>query len=82
MRAHRKLTGQGLPWGPVEVAARWSRPGDVITPALVERMCREGRIPGAFKAGRKWRISEQALIAYEAGSNPFGSIPFASGVAP
>jgi excisionase family DNA binding protein len=30
----------------------------------VQRYCRRGLFPGAVKAGNRWRIPEQALIAF------------------
>ena len=34
-----------------EVAERWN-----VTPRRIQRMCAEGRIPGAKKFGRDWAI--------------------------
>lgn len=34
-----------------EVAAKWN-----VTPRRIQRMCAEGRIPGAKKFGRDWAI--------------------------
>lgn len=45
---------------PADIAARWD-----VQPELVVEMCRDGRLPGAFKAGREWRVSQLALFAYE-----------------
>lgn len=59
----------GRIWTPDLIGARWG-----ALPATVEKMCREGRIPGAFKAGRQWRLTEEALVAYERGGG-FGSRP-------
>lgn len=47
-------------WTPAEIAARWQ-----VTESAVVGMCRTGRLPGAFKAGRQWRISLDALLAFE-----------------
>lgn len=60
----------GRVWRPEDVAARWG-----CLPSTVEMMCREGRVPGAFKVGRQWRLTEEALVAYERGGG-FGSRPF------
>ena len=34
-----------------EVAAKWN-----VTPRRIQRMCAQGRIPGARKFGRDWAI--------------------------
>ena len=47
---------------PTDLADRWR-----VTADVVAQMCRDGRLPGAFKAGREWRISTAALHAYELG---------------
>jgi len=46
-------------WTDVELAVEWK-----IDVRLMQKMCREGRIP-AFKAGREWRITDRAKVAYE-----------------
>lgn len=66
------LPETGRVWLPEDLAARWH-----CLPSTVELMCRQGRIPGAFKVGRQWRLSEEALVAYERGGG-FGSRPLES----
>lgn len=63
----------GRIWTPEMIGARWG-----CLPAMVEKMCREGRITGAFKAGRQWRLTEEALVAHERGGG-FGSRPYTPG---
>lgn len=62
-----RLPETGRIWRAEEIADRWSTSIDTI-----EKMCRNGAIRGAFKAGRQWRLSEEALVAHERGANPFG----------
>lgn len=57
-----RVPATGQIYSVVEVAARWQIPA-----YTVEKMFREGRVRGAFKAGRQWRLSETALVAYELG---------------
>lgn len=45
-----------------ELAVRWK-----TTEETVEKMFRTGRLRGAFKAGRQWRLSEKALVEHELG---------------
>ena len=47
-------------WTPAELAERWQVSVDTVV-----EMCRDGRIRGAFKAGREWRLSSVALAAHE-----------------
>ncbi len=47
-------------WTPEQIAERWS-----CSPKAVVEMCRDGRLRGAFKAGRVWRVSNAALMAHE-----------------
>lgn len=58
----------GKIWTPEELAVRWATTVDNVS-----RMCHAGRIPGAFKVGRQWRLAEESLVAYERGGG-FGSI--------
>jgi excisionase family DNA binding protein len=44
---------------PEEVAERMK-----LAPKTVLLLCRRGELPGARKAGRRWRIPEHALAAY------------------
>ena len=67
------LPATGRIWKAEEIADRWSTSIDTV-----EKMCRTGAIRGAFKAGRQWRLSEEALVAHERGANPFASVPVAS----
>lgn len=71
-----RLPETGRIWTPAQLADRW-----LTTVDTVEKMCREGRIRGAFKAGRQWRLSEEALVAHERGLNPFGSASVMAGAA-
>lgn len=59
-----------------QLAARWS-----TTVPAVQRMCRDGSLPGAFKVAGKWRLSEEALLRYERPSNPFAGAPVVAAVA-
>lgn len=73
--AARKVSRLPVPetgriWTSQEIAHRWSATNDTI-----EKMCRTGAIRGAFKAGRQWRLSEEALVAHERGANPFATVP-------
>ena len=36
----------------------------VRSPLTVQRMCRSGRLPGAFKLGGEWRIRHKELAKY------------------
>ena len=73
MAARRVLPATGRIWRADEIADRWQTSIDTV-----EKMCRTGVIRGAFKAGRQWRLSEEALVAHERGVNPFASVPLAS----
>lgn len=71
MAARRKpVPVTGRIWTSEEVAERWS-----ITNEAVCAMFRDRRVPGSFKAARWWRISEEALVAYER-TGGFGSVPY------
>lgn len=74
-RVVRPMPITGKIWTPEELADRWATNTD-----NVDRMCRQGRIAGAFKVGRQWRLSEEALVAYERGG-AFGSVAFTGSVA-
>ena len=39
-----------------EVAEKWN-----ITPRMVQKMCSDGKIPGASKFGRDWAIPKNAV---------------------
>jgi excisionase family DNA binding protein len=57
---------------PAEIAERWGR-----SPEHVQRLCASGQL-GALKTGRRgWRISPEALAAYEA-ARTTGSVSRAS----
>jgi len=36
-----------------------------VSPRSVQRYCSDGKLPGAFKEGRSWRIPAQALRAFQ-----------------
>lgn len=59
-RPVRGVASSGEIYTPAELAVRWK-----TTASTVEKMFREGRVRGAFKAGRQWRLSEVALVAHE-----------------
>ncbi len=52
------MTAESI-WTDAELAAEWK-----IDVRLMQKMCREGRLP-AFKAGREWRVTDRAKVAYE-----------------
>lgn len=58
-------------WTEEELAERWRTSVD-----MVQRMCRDGRLRGAYKVGREWRVTGEAVIAHEHPVDPFGSKPF------
>lgn len=64
----------GVIWTAEDLAVRWQ-----ATVGTVEKMCRDGRLRGAFKVGRQWRLSEEALLAYERAADPFGSVAWQPG---
>lgn len=55
-----------------QVAARWA-----IETETFNALCRAGRVPGAFKVARWWRLREDALLAIESGAgDPFASVAY------
>jgi hypothetical protein len=71
MAARRKpVPVTGRIWTSEDVAERWG-----ITNESVCAMFRDGRVPGAFKAARWWRISEEALVRYER-TGGFGTVSY------
>lgn len=59
-----------------QLATRWT-----VAVSAVQRMCRDGSLPGAFKVAGKWRLSEEALLRYERPLNPMGGVPVVAVVA-
>jgi hypothetical protein len=70
--------GTGDVWKPAELAQRWT-----TSEASSCGVWRSNRIREAFKAGREWRGSTEALVRHERGANPaVESGPDARGSAP